>query len=205
MKLTHISILNSSVILALCVMVLLLAFQSYKQKREIKYHIMVNESKDDMNRSSYIDMMTTFYQNECSNIESDLSVLSYNDQQNLPLRSVFVEDEYLVVRISKNDCTSCLDSLYKLIGNAFLGIENPKIIVLTDEPNARKALVYQRMQGANYPIYKIRKGLLPNSFDKETPYLFIMSTNGKIEMLHKIDVKSFISNRSNFTSGPRKE
>ena len=182
--------INAIFIIFLCGTIILLAIKTYRQRQKIEYYQILANSKDDITRGVFNELMRDFYQNECSQIDTAVPVFSYNELKNVSINSVLHGKTHLIVRLSRQDCKACIDSLYFQLSSTLNDVNDEYVIVFSDDPNPRKVIVQQRLYGVRFPVFQIEKGGLPMIYEGITPYLFILDENGEAKMMHKFDVKS---------------
>lgn len=178
------------VFIALCISIILLTLHCRKMVTTVNYHKKVNEVNEEIAQGILNEKITEFYENEGIQIDPSFQLYSFNEQDSVPLSSITTSGKYLVLRISRDDCNTCVDSLYKALDESLKGYDSKRVILFIDEIQARKIIVYQRIHGVSYRVYGVDKGKLPISFETETPYLFVLDESLSAQMIHQFSPRN---------------
>ena len=173
--------------IALSISVILLVITSYNLYRS--RDIIVQDSNNYIKLKdsiAYIETQNTYLQNNLySNFLNrnhdipdtvnmfEISLDSLYAPQNLLKWLNSGKSDKMIIRYTELGCSACADSVFKILSKNEKILKSYETIVLVDFVNYQDYLTWRKISNVDLPVYWVKNGHIPTSFEKEKKsYIF---------------------------------
>jgi len=165
---------------------LLLQTMNYKLNKKIGTLNLKIDSL--MHYQHFTDMLieNTTFQFDCegSNLEIPLSLIDENNKR-CRINEISGANTTLIFRFSEINCTSCVETQFRLIRKYISKYGKNNIIIVASYSNIRNLTIFKRINEISIPIYRIEQNQLCQKVESlNVPYYFLLEDEVEMRMIH---------------------
>ncbi len=177
--------LISAIFILICISSIVLSLKYQKLIGESNYNRLALSANHSLIKEKILSELRPSLIFDGVDLAKSDSVFSFEDSKMHTLQDLVYSDNALILRISQNDCKSCVDSTLSALSNFYSEFEEGELVILTDKKNIRDIVVFSRFHKIQTNIYYIEHEFLER-ISVSTPYFFLLKDQKWVINFHLI-------------------